>query len=59
MSLPIPNDRRVPTYLRQSGRPQLTSRQRRRAEQKERRLGRLTGQRPPDRPGGRAASRGR
>ncbi|MGN9778474.1 hypothetical protein ACTMS0_22300 [Micromonospora sp. H33] len=47
MSLPIPNDRRVPSYLRQSGRTQLTPRQRRRAEHKEARLKRLTGQQPP------------
>ncbi len=59
MSMPIPNDRRVPTYLQQSGRGQLTARQRRRAAHKERRLERLTGQRPPDRPGRQAASRGR
>jgi hypothetical protein len=47
MSSPMSNDRRVPNYLRQSGRPRLTPRQRRRAEQKQARLERRTGQRPP------------
>ncbi|GAA2216677.1 hypothetical protein ACFY2R_25860 [Micromonospora olivasterospora] len=47
MSLPVPNDRRVPNYLRQSGRPELTPRQRRRAEQKKARLDNLTGQHSP------------
>ncbi|WBB70440.1 hypothetical protein [Micromonospora sp. WMMD812] len=47
MSTPIPNDRRVPNYLRQSGRPDLTPRQRRRAEQKQARLDARTGQRSP------------
>ncbi|GAB3172556.1 hypothetical protein FHX75_15279 [Micromonospora palomenae] len=49
MSMPIPNDRRVPNYLRQSGRPSLTPRQRRRAEHKEARRESILGQRPPKR----------
>jgi hypothetical protein len=53
MKLPIPNDRRVPTYLRQSGRPDLTPRQRRRVEHKQARLESLTGQRPQARGPGR------
>lgn len=47
MSMPIPNDRRVPNYLRQTGRKALTARQRRRVEQKQARLKHLTGQYPP------------
>ncbi|MGC5017889.1 hypothetical protein [Micromonospora sp. DT47] len=47
MSMPIPNERRVPNYLRQSGRPELTPRQRRRAEHKKARLESLTGRHPP------------
>ncbi|MEO3779569.1 hypothetical protein ABGB16_22565 [Micromonospora sp. B11E3] len=47
MTLPVPNDRRVPNYLRQSGRPELTPRQRRRAEQKKARLDGLTGRSSP------------
>ncbi|MDH6463126.1 hypothetical protein M2302_003311 [Micromonospora sp. A200] len=53
MSMPIPNDRRVPNYLRQSGRPHLTPRQRRRVEHKEARRESLLGQRPPKRSRGR------
>ncbi|WP_319460958.1 hypothetical protein [Micromonospora sp. RTP1Z1] len=53
MSMPIPNDRRVPTYLQQSGRPDLTPRQRRRVEHKQARLERLTGQRSQARGPGR------
>ncbi|MER7332510.1 MULTISPECIES: hypothetical protein [unclassified Micromonospora] len=47
MSTPIPNDRRVPNYLRQSGRPELTPRQRRRVAHKQARLDSVTGRRPP------------
>ncbi|MEV6371533.1 hypothetical protein AB0L86_32105 [Micromonospora musae] len=36
------NDQRQPNYLRQSGRKQLTARQRRRVEQKQGRFERLT-----------------
>ncbi|MEU5567219.1 MULTISPECIES: hypothetical protein [Micromonospora] len=36
------NDQRQPIYLRQSGRKQLTARQRRRVEQKQGRFERLT-----------------
>ncbi|MEW2384218.1 hypothetical protein AB0873_19310 [Micromonospora sp. NPDC047707] len=45
MSEPTPNDRRVPTYLRQSGRTQLTPRQRRRVKHKEGHIESLGGQR--------------
>ncbi|MEU5939308.1 hypothetical protein ABZ807_08960 [Micromonospora sp. NPDC047548] len=47
MSMSIPNDRRVPNYLRQSGRPELTPRQRRRAEHKKARLDAVTGRNAP------------
>ncbi|MFG3577331.1 hypothetical protein [Micromonospora chersina] len=49
----LPSDRRVSHYRQQSGRPQLTPRQRRRVEHKEAKLQRLTGQRPQDRRPGR------
>ncbi|WP_158609395.1 hypothetical protein [Micromonospora musae] len=42
MSMPMSNDQRQPNYLRQSGRKQLTARQRRRVEQKQGRFERLT-----------------
>lgn len=45
MSMPMPNERRKPIYLQQSGRTQLTPRQRRRVEHKEGHIQRLGGQR--------------
>ncbi|MER7459609.1 hypothetical protein [Micromonospora sp. NPDC126480] len=53
MSTPMSNDQRQPIYLRQSGRRQLTPRQRRRVEQKQGRFERLGGQRPEARGPGR------
>ncbi|WP_406044313.1 hypothetical protein OG799_07395 [Micromonospora sp. NBC_00898] len=53
MSSMMSNDQRTPIYLQQSGRTRLTPRQRRRAEQKQARLERLTGQRPAARGPGR------
>ena len=44
MSTPMSNDQRQPIYLRQSGRKQLTPRQRRRVEHKQGRIERLGGQ---------------
>ncbi|WP_165945798.1 hypothetical protein [Micromonospora sp. KC606] len=44
MTVPMSNDQRQPIYLRQSGRKQLTPRQRRRVEQKQGRIERLGGQ---------------
>lgn len=44
----LPNDQRIPIYRRQSGRPQLTPRQRRRVDHKQARMERLTGQRRPE-----------
>ncbi|MDO3704886.1 hypothetical protein Q3W71_24780 [Micromonospora sp. C28SCA-DRY-2] len=41
MSTPMSNDQRQPIYLRQSGRKQLTPRQRRRVEHKQGRIERL------------------
>ncbi|WP_165947250.1 hypothetical protein [Micromonospora sp. 15K316] len=41
MSMPMSNDQRQPIYLRQSGRKELTARQRRRVEQKQGRFERL------------------
>ncbi|MCM0677633.1 hypothetical protein NCC78_23520 [Micromonospora phytophila] len=53
MSMPMSNDQRQPIYLRQSGRTQLTPRQRRRVEQKQGRFERLSMQRPESRRPGR------
>ncbi|MFF4891119.1 hypothetical protein ACIBOV_17275 [Micromonospora chersina] len=49
----LPSDRRAAHYRQQSGRPQLTPRQRRRFEQKEAKRQGPTGQRPQDRGPGR------
>ena len=49
----LPTDRRVSNYERQTGRPRLTSRQRRRVDHKEAKVQRLTGQRPEARGPGR------
>jgi hypothetical protein len=49
----LPSDQRVSNYQQQSGRPRLTPRQRRRVEQKQAKLQRLTGQRPEARGPGR------
>ncbi|MCW3818113.1 hypothetical protein ONA91_27055 [Micromonospora sp. DR5-3] len=49
----LPTDRRVSNYQRQSGRPRLTARQRRRVDHKQAKLERLTGQRPQARGPGR------
>ncbi|MEV4482932.1 hypothetical protein AB0K04_22610 [Micromonospora coxensis] len=53
MTMPMSNDQRQPIYLRQSGRKQLTPRQRRRVEHKQGRIERLGGQRPQARGPGR------
>ncbi|WP_165944317.1 hypothetical protein [Micromonospora sp. KC213] len=53
MTTPMSNDQRQPIYLRQSGRKQLTPRQRRRVEQKQGRIERLGGQRQQTRGPGR------
>ncbi|NJP35543.1 hypothetical protein [Micromonospora thermarum] len=45
MSMPMSNEQRKPIYLRQSGRTQLTPRQRRRVDHKQGRIERLGGQR--------------
>ncbi|MEV1145770.1 hypothetical protein [Micromonospora sp. NPDC049799] len=53
MSAPMSNDQRQPIYLQQSGRKQLTPRQRRRVEQKQGRIERLGVQRRETRGPGR------
>lgn len=49
----MPNDQRVPIYHKQSRRPRLTPRQRRRVDHKQARMERLGGQRPEARRPGR------
>ncbi len=49
----LPTDRRVSNYQRQTRRPQLTPRQRRRVDHKQAKLEQLTGQRPQARGPGR------